>query len=195
VTFPSRLNSHISIRKFLAKEWAGRDSVALGVRWGIGTKSILSQNYFRKSKFPCISNIFTGKLDLTDVHLPDVYLPDMRPRRRIPRRRAYYIYRRASHGRASHGRVSGVYFTGVYLMAIYLINMHLTGVHLMGVHLTNVHLTGVYLMGVYLSDGIPIGGIVLFSWYMVTGNTSPTRVVATAWCLGCLLLPGPRSCT
>ena|SRR5271156_4804636 len=54
----------------------------------------------RKSKFPYISYIFTGKLDLTDVHLPDVYLPGVRPRRLIPRRRASYVYRRAPRTQA-----------------------------------------------------------------------------------------------
>jgi hypothetical protein len=57
---------------------------------------------FSKIKIPYISYTFTGKLDLTDVHLPDVYLPDVHPRRRIPRRRASYIYRRAPRGRACH---------------------------------------------------------------------------------------------
>jgi hypothetical protein len=33
-----------------------------------------SQNHSRKSKFPYILYTFTGKLDLTDVHLPGMHL-------------------------------------------------------------------------------------------------------------------------
>jgi hypothetical protein len=57
------------------------------------------QNYFRKSKFPYISYIFIGKLDLVNVYLSDIYLLDVHPRQRIRRRRASYIYRRAPRRR------------------------------------------------------------------------------------------------
>jgi hypothetical protein len=72
------------------------------------------QNYFRKSKFPYISYIFIGKLDLADVHLPDVYLLDMYLRRCIPRTRASYIYRRSHTKRAPRRRIRYAPITHIY---------------------------------------------------------------------------------
>jgi hypothetical protein len=37
-------------------------------------ENLRNHKLFSKSKFPYISYIFTGKLDLADVHLPNVYL-------------------------------------------------------------------------------------------------------------------------
>ena len=65
---------------------------------------------FENQKIPRISYTFTGKLDLTDVHLPDVYLVDV------------------------HLTYGGVHLN------VCLIGVYLTGVHVMGIHFIGMHL-------------------------------------------------------
>jgi hypothetical protein len=93
---------------------------------------------------------FTGKLDLTDVHLPDVYLPGVHPRRLISHRRASSIYGRAPHIQACTLRV---YISRACISRACISRTCISCVCLIGVYLTGVHLMGVHLIGMYLEPG------------------------------------------
>jgi hypothetical protein len=87
------------------------------------------QTHFRKSQFPYISYIFTGKLDLADMHLPDVYLPDVHPRRRIPRRRVFYICRRAPRTQARTSQAYKICAHNIHTHGVYAHEIHARKVH------------------------------------------------------------------